>query len=337
MENNQASALSKEEIEIMELAVKLSKEVIQEMRIENISNFVPQKHDAQTCKFYTNSDERTVMIYVYLEYEFGYMRIEFYLNIVTVEIISLLKKLLSNDTAHEVLKPPVMRTLKDKGIDIFTLFDTKENDVEDDIEYTTKKILEVFIKNIPFIARSSVVDALSSSIVGYSQNTVRELLKEHWSKLGLPKNFNLLLDSDIEKIRKLNIDRKKWFLGSRKQLLNEWAIIGLADEAENLRKRYQSAKKRYKEAKKSYESLNKRPKDDEWHKNWSEKWLEISLDEFPGLYIPSILPENIEFRPAYELALTQLAGFYNYDEEYMKKKITRSRKLKLNSKKKRDI
>src|SRR5437868_5110995 len=102
MENNQASALSKEEIEIMELAVKLSKEVIQEMRIENISNFVPQKHDAQTCKFYTNSDERTVMIYVYLEYEFGYMRIEFYLNIVTVEIISLLKKLLSNDTAHEV-------------------------------------------------------------------------------------------------------------------------------------------------------------------------------------------------------------------------------------------
>ena len=153
-------------------------------------------------------------------------------------------------------------------------------------------------------------------------------MREHWTELGLPKDFNLILDSDIEKLRKINNDRKKYFLGERKHFLTEWVIVGLADDADNLREQYKLAKKRYKDAKSGFKSLNGSQVDDERSEKWAETWFGICLKEFPDLNYPATMPANIEFRPPYELVLVHLSALYDYDEEYMKKKITYSRSLR---------
>lgn len=322
MEENSTPELIQEQIKRFELAIALSKEVIQELGIEDIGNYKKRGYSGLKCCFYKIEDERDVKIHVEVGYELGLIKLEFSIAIITNEIIEFIEKMLSNERISELLKPEVIKVLRDKDIDALTLFGLEESEVEDVIKDYSKKVLKMFFHNIPLFTRASVVDALANSLTGYYQHAVKELLKEYWGELGLPKDFSLLTQSDLEEIHKYNIDRKRWFLGDKKQLLNDWRLEGLADEAEDLRKQYSELKKNYGKLKSSFKLVNRGSTAEEW----LEKWKDIQLSDYSTLNFKAMdLVE--EYRP-FELALIHLADFFGYDEETIRKKVNLSRKMK---------
>lgn len=322
MEENLTSELTQEQIIRLELAVALTKEAVEELGIEDISNYQERDCSGFKCYFYKMETERDVKIYAEVGYEFGRIKLEFSISIITNQIIEFIEKMFSNERISEILKPEVIKILQTKNIDALTLFSLEESEVEDVIKVYSKNILKMFIQNISLFTRATVVDALVHSLTGYYQHVVKGLLKEHWAELGLPKDFSLLTQSDLEEIQRYNIDIKRWFLGDKKQLLNDWRLEGLADEAENLRKQYSELKGTYKKFKNSFELLNRRSTNEEW----LEKWKDIQISDYPTLNFKAMgLVE--EYRP-FELALIHLADFFGYDEETIRKKIILSRKLK---------
>lgn len=322
MEENPKPESTQEKINRLNLATSLAKEVVQEMEIEDIANYQESDYEGFTCYFYKMERERDIKIYAEVGYEFGQIKLEFSLLMITHHIIELLEKILSNETAAEILKPSVIYELKKRKINILTLFDLDESDVQEEIKISTKRVLKMFINNIALFTRATVVDAFGHSVIGYYQHVIRELLKEHWAELGLPKDFSLLTQTDLDEIRQYNVDRKRWLIGDKKHLLSDWRLEGLADEADNLRKQYKIAKTQYKELKRSFELLNKSAS----REDWLEKWIDLRMEEFPTLnFMPLDLIE--EKRP-FELSIIHLADFYGYDEETMRKKITHSRNLK---------
>lgn len=314
--------LTEEEIKRYELAISLAKEVVQEMQIEDIANYQESDYKGFTCYFYKMESERNVKIFAEIGYEFGLIKVEFSLIIITNQIIELLEKVLSNERASEVLKPSVIYELKKRNINILTLFDLGESEVQEEIKYRTKRVLEMFFNNIALFTRASIVDALGHTVIGYYQHIVKESLKEHWTKLGLPNDFSLLTQTDLDEIRQHNVDTKRWYTGDKKQLLNDWRLEGLADEADNLREQYENAKTRYEEAKSAFELLNRRASREDW---W-EKWIDLRMEEFPTLNYKAL--DLIEVKRPFELAIVHLADLFGYSEETIRKKITQSRDMK---------
>lgn len=322
MEENSTPELTQEQIKRFELATTLTKEVIQEHGIEDITSYEERDCSDFKCYFYKMEGERDVKIYAEIGYELGRIKLEFSIVIITKQIIDFVEKITSNEKCEEILNPEIIKTLRDKNIDILTLFDLEESDVEDVIKDYTKKILGIFFANISQFTRFSVVDALGHSLTGYCQHFIKPLLNEHWAELGLPKDFRLLTQSFLEEIQRYNTDKKRWFLGDKKQLLNDWRLEGLADEAEDLRKQYSELKGNYKQLKSSFKLINRGSTSEEW----LEKWKDIQLSDYPTLNFKAMdLVE--EYRP-FELALIHLADFFGYDEETIRKKVNLSRKLK---------
>jgi len=322
MEENSTPELTQEQIKRFELASALTKEVVQELGIEDITSYEARDCSGFKCYFYKMEGEHDVKIYAEIGYELGRIKLEFSIGIITNQIIEFIEKMLSNERIPELLKPEVMKVLRAKNVDALTLFGLEESEVEDVIKDCSKKVLKMFFQNISIFTRASVVDALGHSLIGYYQHVVKELLKEHWGELGLPKDFSLLTQSDLEEIQRYYTDRKRWFLGDKKQLLNDWRLEGLADEAEDLRKQYSELKGNYKKLKSSFELLNRRSSNDEW----LEKWKDIQISDYSTLNFKAMdLVE--EYRP-FELALIHLANFFDYDEETIRKKVNLSRKMK---------
>ena len=322
MQESPTLEINPEEIKRYELAVTLTKETLRELDIEDISSYTKKDFSGFKSSFYKMESERNVKIYAEVGYEFGLIKLEFSLVVITNHIIEFLDKVLSNEEVSEILKPSVIYELDKRDIDILTLFDLDESKVQEEIQNKTKSILKLFIKNIDLFTRASVIDALGHSITGYYQHVIKESLKDHWAKLGLPGDFSLLTQSDLDEIRQYNVDRKRWFIGDKKQLLNDWRLEGLADEADNLRGQYKIAKSRYKELKHSFELIYKRAS----REDWLEKWIDWQIEEFSALNCKAL--DLIEEKPPFELAIVHLADLFGYDAETMRKKITESRKLK---------
>lgn len=329
MEENSAPKLTQEQTKRYELAISLTKAVFKEMEIGDASEYQERKYSGFSCHLYKTESERDAKIYAEIGYELGIIKLEFSLVLITHHIIEFLEKMLSNENASEVLKPSVIYELKKRNIDILTLFGIGESEVQEQIEDKTKRVLELFINNIAMFTRISVVDALGHSVTGYYQHVIKELLKEHWTELGLPRNFSLLTQTDLDEIRKYNVDRKRWFLGDKKQLLNDLRFERLADEDGELKKQYKTAKVRYIEAKRSFESLNRNAS----REDWLEKWFDLRMEEFPTLSYKAL--DLIEEKRPFELAIIHLADLFGYDEETMRRKITQSRNFRKQKEKNR--
>jgi hypothetical protein len=320
MENNQGVNFTEEQIKNLELAYQLAKEVVEAFNFEDVSNYVDRDIDINKANYYKIDDGRNIKAYAEVGTMYGDIKVQFSLTLIALDLIRLCQFLLSDEKAPTVLKSSVFYELQKRNIDMLTLFDLKESEVEETIKETTKRVLGMFIQNIPLFTRSGIIDALGHSKIGYCQYLLKPLLKEHWQKLGLPDDFNLITEPELESVKKYNTDRKKWFLVDRKQLLN---MDTLADEADNLRKQYRDAKAVFLEYKGSFDLLNPNASDEEWE----DKWIDIRLEKFPTLHYKALDSINQGYRP-FELVLIHLAEIYGYDEESMRKKITTARKLK---------
>lgn len=328
MENDSHKKVSQEDIARWELAFALSKEVVEESSIQDISEYISKDYDGLNFTLYKNINGEKVTIYAEVGTEFGMIKLECPLVWVTNNLLLLIKRLLSDETVSEVLKPTIIFELRKLNIDVLTLFNLKESEVEEDIKEKTKDILNLFIYNIPFFARYSIIDALSNSTFGYFHHVVKRSLNKHWENLGLQKDFNIILNSEVDEIREYNTNKKKYYLGDKKQLLTEEKFLGLADAAEELRIKYSEAKSTYFKLKDEFFDPKKNI---HYNKNISdfkrkEQWLDQIYHYFPDLIIESL--ELIEKRPPAELARIHLSAFYGYDEETMRTKIKNSRRLK---------
>lgn len=246
--------------------------------------------------------------------------ISFFFSLVhpALHMILLQQTILSDDTVSQSLKSSVIYELKKRQIKILTLFDLKDSEIQETIEFHTKGVLKMFISNIESFVEAAIVDAFGHTKLGYYQHFIKPDLKDHWATLGLPDDFDVITSDELDEVRKHNLDRKKWFLGDKKQFLN---LENLAHFYNDLKEGYTDAKVKYYEFKKAFFVLNRTASPEGWKKKWSD----IYPNDFPYLS-PKALDLIESLRP-FELARLHLAELYDYDEETIKIKITASKKL----------
>lgn len=322
-DNEKKEELTEDEIKQIQLAYKIAKEVVEELQFKDSEEYVKGNFDKSKDSFFTTDNGYDIKVFAHIISGLGNINIQFSLTLIANDLIGLFRLILSDETAPSVLQNSVIYELRKRNIDMLTLFGLEESEVDEVIETRSKEVLKMFLPNISLFARSAIVDAYAHTKIGYIQNFLKPLFKEDWEKLGLPNDFNIIIDDDLEKIRQYNLDRKKWFLGDKKQLLN---LETLGDDADKLRIRYKEAKSFFIEYKRSFNLINPRSTDEEL----KEKWVDIQIEKFPDLHFKAL--DLIESLRPYELALTHLAEIYDYDEESMRKKVTQSRKLKKNQK-----
>lgn len=321
MENNQEEKLTPEQLEQFELARKLSEEVVNDLNFPDIKEAPREYVDLSKNYRYKIVDEFEVEIYAQMMTEYGYVNIRFSLTRFAYDLLGLSRLLFSNETAHKVLNHNVIEELRKRNIDILTLLNIENEDIEEVIKYNTKEILKIFVNNIPLFTRSTIIDAFGHSKIGYLQNIVKPMLREHWAQLGLPKDFSLITNDELDQIRQYYTDRRRWQLGDKRQMLN-WGVGVLPDEYEILMKHYSEVKKEYLQLKKSFEILRRRST----YEDWKAEWREICLSEFSNFNSRSL--QEIEDKRPFELALIHLADHYGVNEETIRKKILKQKKRK---------
>jgi hypothetical protein len=309
-----------DEVRRYELGYAIAKEVLEEAEIPDISAYQPLSDENRLGSHFYQADH-TADIHVHFEIgtQWGHINLAFSLMFVAQDFVSLIERVMSDELARTVLSTSVIYELQKRGITMLGLFDTKPEEVPGTVREVAKRALFVFLQNVPEMTRSSLVDAMGSTKLGYVTNILKPALREHWTNLGLPKDFNIVTAAELEAARKHHRDMKRWFLGDRKKLLR---VEALADDVDFLRGIYKAARLRYQECKKSYGTLNRRAGVNEWE----EKWTEICMEEFPA--VPRFMRGQIGSRPPHELVYSHLGRLYGMSEEGIRKKLTISRKLK---------
>lgn len=319
MAENQEKQFTPEQIKRFELASELTKELVNELQIPDSKDYVEKEFSVNQNTMYKTELNHSTYLYAEIGTLYGPIEIKFSLTLIAIHLLQLIELILSDETAPTVLKNSVMYELRKRNINMLTLFDITESEVEEVCKFRTKDVLKVFLLNVPMFAQCTLEDALGFSKLGYCQHLLKPLLKDHWEGLGLPDDFNLVTESELEMVRKYNLDRKKWFLGDKKQLLN---MATLADEAGALKAEFKRAKTRHAECKESFYKLSPHATEEEW----KEKWVDIYLAEFPKLHYKAL--DDIENHPPFELVSIHLSEIFGYDDEVMRKKITTARKMK---------
>ncbi len=317
MKNDQRIELTTEQLERIATAYELSKEVVAELNLPDFRERRNELFDNKHHYCYKRDNGKDISLYAQINTNFGYINFDFSLINFAYDAILLTQELLTNEISPKHLKPNVIYELKKREIDILKLFNLEESEVKEVIAELVKEVLKMFILNTPNFAEAAIVDAYGHSKIGYYLHQIKPMMKEHWKNLGLPDDFNLITQEQLDEVRKYDLGRKRWFLGDKKQFLN---MNTLADEADNLRKQYGKAKKDYFVLKASFERINRNSKE-----KWIDKWIEIRFEDFPMLNSAAL--DVIENYRAFELTAIHLGDKYGYDEESMRKKIASSRKL----------
>jgi predicted DNA-binding protein (UPF0251 family) len=318
-ENGQDHPLTQEQLDAFRLAYELAREVVDEQNILDVSKYTLRKHDDPFGSQCYKIDFETDLGLVFeVGTAWGDIEIRFSLMYIAHDFITLVSHILSDELAPKVLNKSVMYEIKKRNLTMLELFDMNADDVDTEIREATKRGLLMVLINLPQFAKSAVEDTVGHTKLGYAHYVLKPTLADHWRELGLPADFNIMTEAELDSMRKHNIDRKRWFLGDRKQLLN---INTLAKEADSLKAQYRSAKSRYVDCEKSFFTLKPNATADEWDARWTEIWTE----EFPTLRKCAI--DEIKHLAPYQLANMQLGEIYDYDEEVIRKKVTQSRKL----------
>ena len=319
MKDNQGINTPQEIKEKGALAYKLAKEVVEEFNIPTIEIIREPGYRVRPFELFKVDESTNIKLHVQINSTM-LGPISFFFSLVhpALHMILLLQTILSEETAAQSLKPSVMYELRKKKINILTLFDLKESEIQETIEFHTKELLKMFIANIESFVEAAIVDAFGHSKLGYYQHFIKPDLKDHWETLGLPDDFDIITSDELDEVRKYNLDKKRWFLGDKKQFLNLENLAYLYDE---LRKEYTRAKTEYYKLEKAFSLLNKHTA----HEKWKDKWRDLHPEYFPNLHPKSL--DSIDKNRPFELARMHLAELYDYDEDTMKKKITASKKL----------
>lgn len=301
------------------LAYKLAKEVVEEFNIPTIEIIREPGYQVRPFELFRSDESTDIRLHAQINSTM-LGPISFFFSLVhpALHMILLLQTILSDETAPQSLKPSVIYELRKKKINILTLFDLKESEIQEAIESHTKEVLKMFIANIESFVEAAIVDAFGYTILGYYQHFIKPDLKDHWETLGLPDDFDIITSEELEEVRKHNLDEKRWFLGDKKQFLNLENLAYLYNE---LKEEYTRAKTEYYELEKAFFLLNKNAGPEKW----KDKWRDLYSEYFPNLH-PKLL-DSIEKNRPFELACMHLAELYDYDDDTMKKKITASKKL----------
>lgn len=322
MEDDQKIEVTDEIMERVKLAYKLSKEIVETLKFLDIKENQTEQYDHTKHYIYKIDNGEDVSIYTKIATIFGHINFSFSLSNIAYDAIWLIQLMLTDERKPEMLKPSVIYELEKRNIDVLTLFDLNETEVQEVVELHTKGVIGMFLENLPNFTSAAVVDSYGHSKLGYYHHHIKPMVEEHWKKLGLPDDFELVTQDQLDEVRKYDLGRKRWFLGDKKQLLTEAIIRELADEADRLRELYKIAKVRYLSLKTSFFDLNRNGKNAEWQ----EKWMELVVEEFPNLFSAS--SDKLEELRPFELACNHLANIFDYDDESMKKKIAISRKIR---------
>ncbi len=325
MDANQNTELTKEQIERFKLAYQISKEIVEEHSFPAISEYVAKEFNEDLSHFYKIDDGKQIYIYAEVGTQYSYITIKYSLTLVTHEILWFWEFMCSDELVSRLLKPSVIYKIKKRKLSILDVLNTKESEIDGVIRENTKKIINMFIIKTPFFTRSAIIDAMGYSKLGFYQHFLKPLLKSHWEQLGLPKDFDLVSEDELDDVRRRDTNVKRWFLGDKKQFLN---INTLADEAKSLLLQYKNAKKIHAEHKKSFYLINRSTTQSQWE----DYWFDIQNEKFSELHFEAFneLETNPKVRP-FELVQIHLSNVYDYNRDSIRQKITESKKLKNSS------
>lgn len=252
----------------------------------------------------------------------GLIFLRFSLSRIAFDIVHLMRTVLGSHYGESVFDSGVVKILKKKSIDVYKLLNLSKGDSCDPlVGEHAEKALVLFIENLPFFARSTVIDSLGHSKLGYVQNYLRVELEDHWKDLGLPKKFSLITIEQLEEVRKYDVRHRHWFLGDRKAYLDLTTLHILAD---SLHARYKEYIADAKETEASFHRTNRRASEDDWDAFWTER-----VSEDYGDLHPRALREFKKNRGAIASNLRDihLGAIYDYSPEVIREKISESRSL----------
>lgn len=218
-----------------------------------------------------------------------------------------------------------------KAKEILELDDNDKNEV---IYQKALDLTKQYIAHLPNVIFHSFHQTAKETIVNYLKKMVEHDLRESRKIQGLPDNFSLTPNNNLEEIVKLYpegqfgfcerlemIDKeyttyRKTAYKDRKVWLKNQNPENLPKEYEALRLLFNQAKKEYKIQFDAYNVINSNIS------NWESYWEKVFNEKFPSL----MLTEDFQFEDASYLAYQQLSDKYDHNAEYLKRLVRNSKK-----------
>jgi hypothetical protein len=166
MENNDEAEIPKEVVERFDLAYKISKELVEELKLPDIRERKYREFSNKTDCLHKLDIGDDITVYPEVNTCFGYINFNFSLGSIAYDAIWLIQLILSDEKFPEVVKPTVSYQLKKAKIDVLKLFDLEKSEVQEVIELHAKGVLRMFLANIQNFTESAIIDAYGHSKIG---------------------------------------------------------------------------------------------------------------------------------------------------------------------------
>jgi hypothetical protein len=299
-------------------AFKILQGAVEDCQLRDFSEFKEGEFLENHWRTFKYEHQGDISLIVLASGLFGTLQWEFFLLKGVAHIVEQLEELLRRPNADKV----------------FAL--SEEDDLEEVLNLHARALTSNYIHYLPVVMYQSLKQSLDDTIRGYFKNVIEPNLKEHWKSLGMPDDFALLPESELQKYDRQMEDLRKIYVGEKRPKLTREQLSQLVELYQTLRSEYQAARRFHNQARETFfkSNITARDKDGAWRKAWSS----MASDMFPSLNAECLdLLADLNYLP-YELATRHLAHLYRYSFEYMRNLLKSPkrvrRKKKANSKKK---
>lgn len=279
-------------------ALQILTDAVKENGLRDFSEYRDDELLEGRSEVYKRDHAGDVGLVIVISGLFGKLYWEFLLLGGVVHIIGEVEKLLSQPNADK----------------LFAL--SGEDDIKEIVDLHARQLTSNYIRYLPVAMYQALNQALDDTIRGYLKNVVEPTFKERWKSLGIPDDFTLLPESELQKYDRQIEDLRKIFVGDKRPKLTEEQLSQLIEQYQILRNEYQAARRFHNQARETFfkSNITARDKDGAWRKAWSS----MASDMFPSLNVECLeLLADLNHLP-YELATRHLARLYRYSFEYMR-------------------
>ncbi|MET0649835.1 MAG: hypothetical protein ABW208_24760 [Pyrinomonadaceae bacterium] len=202
---------------------------------------------------------------------------------------------------------------------------------EEAIDYNVCSILRGYISHLPTMLAQSVERAYEDSVQRQIKTSIEPQLREHWSAIGLPRDFDLMSRWERHSYGKQLEEVRNIFIGAKKPPISEEELRTLPKQYDELRLEYRKAKKYHDETRELFFAARNRNDKNAWRTRWEQDGMTL----FPNLfYVSLIMICDGNYQPR-ELAYQHLAYKYRHSPEYIRKLISSAASRTINRKKSR--
>lgn len=280
-------------------ALKILQGAVEDCGLRDFSEFKEEELLENHWQTFKREYPGDVSLIIFGSGLFGTLQWEFFLIKGVAHIVERLEELLRQPNADKVFALP------------------EDDDIEEAVNLHARALTSNYIHHLPAAMYQSLNQALDDTIRGYFKNVIEPTLRDHWKSLGLPDDFTLLAESELQKYDRQIEDLRKVYVGDKRPKLTEEQLSRLVKQYQVLRHEYGEARRFHNQTRDAFfkSNITLKDKDEAWRKAWSS----MAPEQFPFLRPECLdLLPDLNYQP-YELARRHLARLYRYGEEYMVK------------------